>query len=685
MTWFRNLRISSKLLISFLLMALVAGVIGYVGITEIAKTAAADASLYKDMTVPISQLSDLNKSFLNIRVNVRDLMIARSSEETQQYRANLASLEKDIQNIQVDYEKSLLSQEEKEIFQVFSNGVKAYFLDLERFNNLLDSGDKNAALTYMRSDFLEVAKKIDHALLKMRETKTSLAKSTSESNSALSHKASVTMIVLMVIGIALAIALGFWIASIVGNPLRKMTEICDRLASGDLEQTVDVATKDEVGMLASAFKNIIDSQKQLASAAIRIADGDLDVHISVRSEKDALSKSIQRVLASLKGLVEETVVLTRSAANGQLAQRGDADKFNGGYREIIKGINHTLDAVIGPINETLSILGKVSNRDMTARVTGNYKGDFARLKESLNGTIVNLNDALSSVVMGAEQVAAAAEQISSGSQSLSQGASEQASALEEVSSSLQEMSSMTNQTTNNSKEARGLTEGARSSAMKGVESMKRLSDAIDKIKASSDATAKIVKTIDEIAFQTNLLALNAAVEAARAGDAGKGFAVVAEEVRNLAMRSADAAKNTSGLIEESVTKAEGGVSVNLEVLQNLQEIYDQVNKVTEVMAEIASASDQQNQGLQQINTAIDQMNQVTQKTAANAEESASAAEELAGQASEMQSMVQTFRLSAAGDSAGLQKNANGKILTARNMTPSKPFFNDAEKIALTDF
>jgi methyl-accepting chemotaxis protein len=206
------------------------------------------------------------------------------------------------------------------------------------------------------------------------------------------------------------------------------------------------------------------------------------------------------------------------------------------------------------------------------------------------------------------------------------------------------MSAMTKQNANNAKEARLLSEGARGFASKGVDSMKRLSDAINRIKTSSDATAKIVKTIDEIAFQTNLLALNAAVEAARAGDAGKGFAVVAEEVRNLAMRSAEAAKNTSFLIEESVKNAESGVSINHEVLTNLREINDQVNKVSAVMAEIASGSDQQSQGIDQVTKSVEQMSDITQQNAANSEESAAAALELNNLALEMQKMVDAFEL-----------------------------------------
>jgi methyl-accepting chemotaxis protein len=174
--------------------------------------------------------------------------------------------------------------------------------------------------------------------------------------------------------------------------------------------------------------------------------------------------------------------------------------------------------------------------------------------------------------------------------------------------------------------------------------MERLTSAMDRIKSSADATAKIVKTIDEIAFQTNLLALNAAVEAARAGDAGKGFAVVADEVRNLAMRSAEAAKNTSALIEEAVQNAAGGVAITGEVVSNLQEIATSVTKVTDVMNEIAAASEQQTLGIAQVNGAVERMNGVTQATAASAEESASAAQELSSQAERMKEMVGSFEL-----------------------------------------
>jgi methyl-accepting chemotaxis protein len=206
---------------------------------------------------------------------------------------------------------------------------------------------------------------------------------------------------------------------------------------------------------------------------------------------------------------------------------------------------------------------------------------------------------------------------------------------------------MARQNASNAREAQSLSQSARASAGRGVDRMGALSEAVARIKAASDATAKIVKTIDQIAFQTNLLALNAAVEAARAGDAGKGFAVVAEEVRSLAMRSAEAAKQTAELIEQSVRAAEGGVSLNDEVLVQLGEIATHVNRVGEVTSEIAAASDQQYDGVEQINGAVEQMSGVTQQIASNSEESASAAEELSAQAERVRTLVGSFSLTAA--------------------------------------
>jgi methyl-accepting chemotaxis protein len=258
---------------------------------------------------------------------------------------------------------------------------------------------------------------------------------------------------------------------------------------------------------------------------------------------------------------------------------------------------------------------------------------------------------------GSEQTASASSQVSAASQSLAQGASEQAASLEETSSSLEEMSSMTRKNADSAQQAASLAAEARDAARQGDVSMKRMAEAIQEIQRSSTETAKIIKVIDEIAFQTNLLALNAAVEAARAGEAGKGFAVVAEEVRNLAMRSAEAAKNTSAMIEGSVGAARNGVTLSESVGESLAGISASVEKVNALIGEIAAASKEQSGGIEQVARAVQQMDKVTQQNAANAEESAAASEEMSAQAEQLRQCVH--------DLAKLVGGSTGETTTSR--------------------
>lgn len=722
MKWFYNMKISSKLICTSLLLALIAGMVGYVGISQLSKLSKADMKMYKSNVIPITLIAESSKAYIGLRVAMRDAMLAKSKDELDKYLQSGRDKIKELKDLMSGYEDRIASKEERETYNIFTSSVDKYGANIEKFGQLLHANKKDEAFAFMRGEFLVVATSGNAAIETLGKLNIDQAKATADENTATASTATTTMIIIIGVSVIVAVVLGLGLSRIIGNPIKQVMECAERLQSvsitslgnasesmahGILDvkivsdvEPLQINSKDEVGALAQSVNGIIN-----------------------KTQKTVVS--FELAMANLRKVTDEINGLIKSAQSGNLANRGKAENFEGGYREMVTGFNATLDAVVGPLQIASKYIDRISqgdipekitdnyqgdfnniknslnrcidslsalieddggaallsaaNKDLTARVKQDYQGAFDKMKTNINTLIQNLDEALGQVALAAEQVAAASGQISSGSQTLSQGSSEQASSLEEVSSSLQEMASMTKRNAEYAKEARSLSEGAQSTADRGVESMKRLSDAIVKIKVSSDSTAKIVKTIDEIAFQTNLLALNAAVEAARAGDAGKGFAVVAEEVRNLAQRSAEAAQNTANMIEESVKNAEGGVLINQEVLKNLTEINSQVNKVGAVMAEIAAASEQQSQGVEQVNTAVDQMNQVTQQVAANAEESASAAEELSGQSEEMKGMVAAFRLTNA--SMASTRSAHQQVRKQTSPAPKLQVRKPAEKVA----
>ena len=300
-----------------------------------------------------------------------------------------------------------------------------------------------------------------------------------------------------------------------------------------------------------------------------------------------------------------------------------------------------------PIDEARDVLERVAERDLSVRMDGDYHGDHGQIKSALNGALENIAHTFASLISAIEQVSAGAAEIGDGSHDLAGAASEQAGAVDQVSSRLQQVDGRTRKNAADALQARSIIDAATQKTQKGVEAMADLAKAVNDIKASADATAKIVKTIDvQIAFQTNLLALNAAIEAARAGDAGRGFAVVAEEVRSLALRSAEAAKNTATLIEASMAKVSAGVNINAGVSRQLTEIAAGVERASTMMDEIVAGARDQERELAEITEAVGRIGSLTQRTAANAEESASASAELSSRAKEMQADAEQFRLDA---------------------------------------
>ncbi len=382
----------------------------------------------------------------------------------------------------------------------------------------------------------------------------------------------------------------------------------------------------------------------LAAEAVSQGNLNVDIDVSAQDEIGHVSRSFADIIQSLKAVTGELGSAIDSAKAGNFKIVLNSRTLNGVYSDLVLGMQQTFDSAAKPIAEAVDILERIAERDLRVRMEGNYSGSFDSIKRSLNAVVDGLNDCLSQVAQGADQVNSASGEIANGSQSLAQAASQQASALADVSASLDEMSASTKQNADNASLGQSLADKSKSSAQKGTDAMVRMRASIAKIKESADATAKIVKTIDDIAFQTNLLALNAAVEAARAGDAGKGFAVVAEEVRNLAQRSAEAAKTTAGLIGESVKNSEGGVKITAEMNTIFSEITEGSCQVSDLIRGIATASKQQSAGIEQVSSALINLDKLTQETAANSEESASASEELNAQASSLASAVAEFKL-----------------------------------------
>jgi len=481
----------------------------------------------------------------------------------------------------------------------------------------------------------------------------------------------------------------------VSRPLRESIDALLRLSSNDTSQKMNGEYSGSWCELKDAINLSTTRHGEVADIVCRMAAGNLrDLEslqqVGRRSDNDRLIPGLLEMANALQELVSDIEALSRAGVEGWLATRADPSKHNGEYRKLVEGVNATLDAVIKPLTVASSYIDRISKGDIPEKIAEPYSGDFETLKTSLNlcidvisslmaqtnslieaekdgrldvrgdseaftgvwsRLVTGMNEmveilhvALVQVAESAEQISSAANQIAAGSQAIAQSASEQASALEETSTSLGEMANSTKQNAEFARQADGLSQSMRGVATKGADSMQQMTGAMAQIRASAEGTGQIIGDINEIAFQTNLLALNAAVEAARAGDAGRGFAVVAEEVRNLALRSKEAAKKTEELIRDSVRLTESGTSITHAVSGNLQEIVEAIAKVTNTVGDSAMASREQAIGIDQLNQAVAQMNSVTQQNLASAEESSSAAEELASQAEELAGLVGRFRL-----------------------------------------
>ncbi len=337
--------------------------------------------------------------------------------------------------------------------------------------------------------------------------------------------------------------------------------------------------------------------------------------------------------------------IVEAAANGDFARRISLTGKEGFFLKLAEDMNRLFETSEVGLDEVVRVLGALARGDLTETISNDYKGTFGRLKEDSNATVAQLTETISRIKEAADTINTASKEIASGNTDLSQRTEEQASSLEETAASMEQLTSTVKQNAENARQANQLAVGASDVAAKGGDVVNQVVHTMSSISDSSKKIADIISVIDGIAFQTNILALNAAVEAARAGEQGRGFAVVASEVRNLAQRSAAAAKEIKTLIGDSVDKVTLGTELADKAGKTMEEVVNAVKRVTDIMGEITAASSEQSQGIEQVNTAITQMDDVTQQNAGLVEEAAAAAESMEEQAQALAQMLSTFRLS----------------------------------------
>lgn len=554
MKWFKNLKIAAKLIIGFLLVAIIAVVVGIVGLTNMYKINEGSDLLFRRDTLGLAYAGDSSTTFQRLRYNALKLTIVDTEEDKAETITKMEEFCTTIDDLLLKYENTIEGEEETSFFEQLSTDweeYKAYTKEVIKYSN---AGQHTEAEKIILIDSDKLGDEIRADFITLMKNNAANADQRAEDNNTVTQEVAIMMIIVIAIGVILSIILGIYISRLISIPINRVVMAADKLALGDVNINIESDSKDEIGVLAISFEKMITNVRNQALSVENIASGDLTVEVPISSANDLLGNKLS---------------------------------------EMVK----------------------------------------------------NNNEVLSNIYAASEQVAAGSKQVSDSSILISEGATEQASAIEELTASIEEISSQTELNAQNANQANALAEDAKSNALQGNSQMQEMLNAMDEINESSMNISKVIKVIDDIAFQTNILALNAAVEAARAGQHGKGFAVVAEEVRNLAARSANAAKETTDMIEGSIEKSEAGTKIAKHTAEALDKIVDGIDQVATIVSGIASASNEQSVGINQINQGIMQVSQVVQSNSATSEESAAASEELSSQASLLQETVNQYNLS----------------------------------------